>query len=97
MKTYILVPEKLKSKTILEIVKTANAFKQCQIDIQCNGFVSNAKSLLSVSMLYGKRGLYCIHARGKNGRQALDSLREVFTCNTAFTNNKKKENVCSSN
>ncbi|MGC4378853.1 HPr family phosphocarrier protein [Fictibacillus sp. Mic-4] len=79
MKTYFLVFNKMNAKKLREIVKAANEFDQCQIYIEYKQMKMNAKSLLSVSLLLGKQGLYCIYATGKNCRTALESLRAICT------------------
>lgn len=79
MKTYFMIPEKIKPAWIHEMVLKANEFEQCQIFLECNTLKINAKSHLSMSLLNGMQGLCCISAKGENCRIAVDALRSLGT------------------
>jgi phosphotransferase system HPr-like phosphotransfer protein len=79
MKTYIMLPEKMEPRKIQNMVYKANEFEQCQIFIEYNDIRLNAKSLLSMSLLNGAEGMCCLHANGKDSREALETMRTVCT------------------
>ncbi|MFC0189674.1 HPr family phosphocarrier protein [Fictibacillus aquaticus] len=82
MKTYFLLPGKMESRRIQNMVYKANEFEQCQIFIEYNDIRLNAKSFLSMSLLTGAEGLCCLHANGKDSREAIEKMRAV--CTTAM-------------
>lgn len=65
--------KKINRAKILEVVNTADQF-QSYILFQKDQKKFNAKSILSVSTLYGMKGDIVLHAHGEDSEIALDAL-----------------------
>jgi phosphocarrier protein HPr len=61
------------------MAKTAGRF-DCQIQLECNGSVANAKSLMSVTMLEAMfRNRITVIAEGDDAGEAMAAIADLFT------------------
>lgn len=69
--------QQLSGEVIVKLVKKANEFDS-NILAEMNEKRLNAKSILSMAMFNGTKGMMTFHATGEDSKEAVMALRSVF-------------------